>query len=133
MSEKNLFEIATRRKYLFTTRRGQASVQDLWDLSVEDLDTVWGALQRDLRASAEESLIQQPTKETEETTNKRDLVAYIVRTKQAESAARVAQKERRQKAARVRELLLQKQEQALAEKSAEELEKLLSELEPEGS
>jgi uncharacterized sporulation protein YeaH/YhbH (DUF444 family) len=129
MSEKNLFEIATRNKYRFVTMRGNVTAEDLWDLSLPDLDQAHRGYVTEIRAASEDSLLTQRDGKNDVLENKRDLILFVVRAKQAEAEARKSAKERREKAARVRELLAQRQDADLAAKPAEELQTLLAELE----
>ena len=43
MKNKNLFEVATRKQYRFPYK-GNASVEDLWHLSLTELDAVFKTL-----------------------------------------------------------------------------------------
>ena len=51
-----LFELAVRKKYRFPFR-GQISVEDLWDLSITNLDSVFKTLNKEKKQSEEESLL----------------------------------------------------------------------------
>ena len=128
MSEKNLFEIASRNRYRFATNRGNVTTEDLWDLSLEDLDASYKGYAAQLKTATEDSLLT-PATENTEAENKRDLLVFVVRTKQADAEKRTQAKLRRQQAARVRELIANTHDEALAGKSAEELHGLLAALE----
>lgn len=129
MSDQNLFEIANRQKYRFQTPRGNVTVEDLWDLSLEELDAVYMAYNAALREADQDSLLKKRDQQNEAGTNKRDIVVFVVRAKQAAAEARATLQERRQKAARIRELLAKKQDAELEAKSADELQGLLAEFE----
>ena len=56
MSGKNIFEVATREKFRFNFK-GLISVEDLWVLSVENLDFIFKGLNKELKQVNEESLL----------------------------------------------------------------------------
>ena len=62
MSNINIFEVAVRSKMRFPFR-GLVSVEDLWDLTVEDLDTIFKTLNSQIKQVKEESLLSNRTKE----------------------------------------------------------------------
>ena len=65
MSERNLFEVASREKFRFPFK-GMVSVEDLWDLSVTNLDQVFKALNSELKQAKEESLLDVRSKQDTE-------------------------------------------------------------------
>ena len=121
----DLFKIATKKKYRFNYK-GQATVEDLWDLSVEELDKIYKNLKSLQKNASEESLLQTVTKEDKELNNKIEIVKTIVTDK-------LAAKDRAMKAAaqkaqnqRILEIMADKQDAALKEKSIEELQAMIS-------
>ncbi len=119
-----MFEIATRMKYRFTYK-GQLSVEDLWDLSLEALDTIFKNLNKEIKASAEESLLNTKTKATEEIENKIEIIKYIVVTKQAEAKARLDAKAKREKLAKLYELKERAENKTLENMSVAEIENMI--------
>lgn len=120
----DLFKIATKKKYRFDYR-GVITVEDLWDLDVEELDRVYKSLKVKQKNSAEESLLQTVSKEDKELNNKIEIIKTIV-------ADKLSAKERAKKAAaqkaqnqRILEIMADKQDAALKEKSVEELQAML--------
>ena len=99
----DLFKVASRKKYRFNYK-GVISVEDLWDLSVEELDSIYKKLKAQQKNNNEESLLQSVTKEDKELANKIDIIKTIVVDK-------LAAKERALKAA---EKKAQNQEKTLA-------------------
>lgn len=120
----DLFKIANKKKYRFNYK-GVISVEDLWDLSVEELDKIYKSLKSKQKSASEESLLQTVSKEDKELINKIEIIKIIV-------ADKLAAKERAQKAAlqraqnqRILEIMADKQDAALKEKSIEELQNML--------
>ena len=128
MSEMNMFEVAVRSKFRFPFR-GQVSVEDLFDLSVDDLDSVFKILNSQVKQAKEESLLTKKSAEDEILDFKIDIVKYIVNSKLlAKEAAQMVAEKRAQKQ-KIQGILYAKQNQELENKSTEELEKMLAELE----
>ena len=97
--EKNLFEVATRRKYRFPYR-GLVAVEDLWDLRTAELDAIFKTLNAETKKVSEESLLELKTKEDEELSDKIAIVRHIVSVKLEEQKIRgreKANKEMKQK------------------------------------
>ena len=130
--EKNLFELASREKYRFATSRGTLTVEDLWGLSMGDLDAIYAALKSDLQGLQVASLLTPAAKKSSLLENMAELVAYVFGEKQRAAASRLVEKQRRDKAARVRELIAQKEDETLSGKSLAELQALVDDLEHEG-
>lgn len=128
MSNEKMFEVATRSKMRFPFR-GSISIEDLWDLSVENLDSVFKTLNSQVKQSKEESLLNSRTKEDEVLEMQIAIVKYIVSIKLEEADARLKAKEKRERKQKIMGILSTKQEEELQGKSAEELQKMLAELE----
>ena len=128
MNGTSLFELATKGKYRFPYK-GQVSVEDLWDISLEGLDSIYKTLNTELKKSEEESLLNKKSKEDEVLNNKIELIRYIVRVKLDEASAREIASVNAMKKNKILEIMAAKQDQALYNASMEELQKMLSELE----
>ncbi len=124
---ENIFEQATRNKLRFMYR-GQISVEDLWDLRVQDLDNIFKELNARLKTDKEESLLAEKGLDTAELELKVALIRRIVSVKLAEAAERELAAEKARKRARILEILERKQSADLEEKSEEDLKKMLEEL-----
>lgn len=122
----NMFELATRYKFRFPFK-GMVSVEDLWDLSVENLDTVFKCINAEMKKTKEESLLSTKSKDDEVLEMKIKIVKYIVEVKQKEKEERekmFLNKERNQK---IMSIIAAKQDEELQNMSVEELQKLLVE------
>lgn len=127
MSNKNLFEVATRENYLFPFR-GMINVIDLWSLSLTSLDSVFKSLNAEAKKSDEESLLNTKSKEDEEILNKIEIVKYVVSVKLAEKEARENARKNKEMRQRLLEIKARRQDTALENMSDEDLDKALAEL-----
>lgn len=122
-----IFETATRNKYRFPYK-GSVSTEDLWDLPVNDLDTVFKSLNSQAKQSSEESLLKTKTSEDTKLNNKIELVRYIVGVKLEEAEAAKKAKERRTQKQKLMGILSEKQDNELHNKSIEELQAMINAL-----
>ena len=122
----NLFEIASREKYRFLYK-GMITVEDLWDLSPAALDGIYRALNKTIKAQAEDSLMDE--READETTaNMVEIVKHIFSVKRDEAKARREAMENAEKRRHIMDILARKQDEALNNKSEEELLKMLDDM-----
>lgn len=120
----NMFEVATRNKFRFPFK-GLISVEDLWELSVDNLDSIFKSLNSEMKKTKEESLLSTKTREDEVLETKIEIVKYIVSVKLAEKEQReraFLNKERNQK---IMDIIAAKKDAELHNMSIEELEKML--------
>lgn len=127
MSNERMFEIATRTKMRFPFR-GIISVEDLWDLSVTNLDSVFKTLNSQVKQAKEESLLDTKTNEDKILDMQIEIVKYIVKIKLDEEATRLQAKEKKEKKQKLLSILSAKQEEDLQNKSVNELRAMLDEL-----
>lgn len=128
MTNNELFINATRVNYQFPFR-GMINVIDLWDLSLTNLDSVFKALNAEVKKSEEESLLNTKSKEDEEISNKIEIVKYIVSVKLDEKKKREDAKKNAEMRQRLLEIKAKRQDAALENMSDEDLDKALAELE----
>lgn len=120
----NMFEVATRNKFRFPFK-GLISVEDLWELSVDNLDRIFKSLNSEMKKNKEESLLSTKTREDEVLETKIEIIKYIVSVKLAEKEQReraFLNKERNQK---IMDIIAAKKDAELQNMSIEELEKML--------
>lgn len=124
---KNLFMVATRRKYRFNCK-GWISTEDLWDLTLDELDGLYKGLKRKEAAESENSLLGKSDAANEELQDKIKIIETIFFTKIEESKAAEAEADKRAKKQLLIGILEEKQNANLREKSADEIRKMLEEL-----
>lgn len=122
----NIFEEATRRKLRFSVSKGTINTEDLWDLSLEDLDNIAKGINRQLKAADEESFITSRSSEDSITNLRFAVVIHVINIKLAEVTRKKLSKERAEKRAQLKELIEKKMKSAQEEKSIEELERELA-------
>ena len=123
----NIFEVAIRSKYRFPFK-GLITVEDLWDLSVDNLDSIFKTLNSQLKQVKEESLLDTRSKADVEIDTKIKIIKYIVEVKIEENEARLKAKELREKKQKIMEIMSVKQDVDLQSKSLEELKSMLDEM-----
>jgi hypothetical protein len=128
MTAAELFIEATKKNYQFPFR-GMINIIDLWELSVQSLDLVFKSLNADYKKSEEESLLSAQTKESEELSEKIEIVKYIVNEKLAEKKAKEDAKKNREMKQRLLEIKAKRQDAALEGLSDAELDKMIQAME----
>jgi len=126
-TEKNMFEVAVRSKFRFPFK-GLISIEDLYDLNVKSLDSVFKTLNSELKQVKEESLLEVKTKQDQELDTKIEIVKYIVQTKLEEEQLRLKVRDQKEKKQKIMEILSAKQDESLQNKSIDELRSMLDEL-----
>ena len=127
MAVENIFEYATRNKVRFSFR-GLISVEDLWDLSLTNLDSIYKELNKQSKQSEEESLLNIKTQEDELLNVQIDIVKHIVSVKLAEKEAREKASAKKAQKQKIRSIIAAKQDEALQNSSIDDLKKMLDEL-----
>lgn len=117
---ENKFEIAIRNKYRFPYK-GMIAVEDLWDLSVTQLDGIFKTLNAQIKQEKEESLLTTKSASEAELDNKIAIIRYVVATKQAEAEKARKAKETKAETQKILEIIGRKQDAALENMSIEEL------------
>lgn len=123
----NPFEEASRLALRFNYR-GLISVEDLWNLRDSDLDLIYKDLKRK-QGNEQEGLLKKPTAADKENELRLVLVKHIFDVKQAEKDAAKAAATARLQRDKILEVIANKQDAALHEKSIEDLQKMLAEQE----
>lgn len=127
MEANKMFEVAVRNKFRFPFK-GAISVEDLWDLSVQQLDGIFKTLKSREKKAQEESLLDTRTPEDEALKTKIDIIRYIVTVKLDEAKQAERAKENRDQKQKILGILAEKQDEDLRNKTPEELQAMLNQL-----
>lgn len=121
------FKNAIKNKFRYPFN-GQISTEDLFDLSLKQLDTVYANLNEELEKTKKSSLLAGSTEETEKRKaleNKLEIVKEIFDDKQKENEAKLdATKEKERKQTIIR-IIEEKENNSLKNMSIDDLKKLL--------
>lgn len=125
----SIFEQASRLKLRFPFR-GNCTTEDLWDISLESLDELYGKLHSQVKARPKSLLRKKSDKD--EAVELLDLqiaiVEHIVEVKQAETKARKTQADNAAERRHLLAVLANKEDEQLKGKSRKELRKMIADL-----
>lgn len=123
----DIFEYAAKHKLRFNYK-GSISTEDLYDLSLEALDSIYRELKKTLRESTSDSLLDEPTKVSCDLSVKIALIKHVVESKKRDAEARVIKNMNAEYKKRISNLIAQKEDEALNNLSIDELRAKLKEL-----
>lgn len=123
-----MFEKASKMKLRFRTIQGIIHTEDLWDLTLVQLDSLWSGLNKEVKALQEESLLAAPSAKDAAVALRADIVKHIFDTKKAEQDAAKVLRDKQKRKAQLLEILGDKESEELRNKSREELLKELNDL-----
>ncbi len=124
---EKMFEYATRNKVRFPFK-GLISAEDLWDLTLTNLDSIYKTLNKQVKQSEEESLLDTKTTVDKELDVQIAIVKHIVAVKLAEQEAREKASVKKAQKQKIMAIIASKQDEALQNSSVEDLQKMLDEL-----
>ena len=95
-----MFEKAVRTKLRIKSDRGLLSVEDVWDLSLQELNKMAKSLNKEMKEQAEEDFLEETGTEDLKTKLRFEIVLYVLKTKKAEKESlenEVARKAKKEK------------------------------------
>ena len=125
MEANKMFEVAVRNKFRYPYK-GVIATEDLWDLSVQQLDGIFKTLKSQEKKAKEESLLDTRTPDDEILTAKIEIIKYIVNTKLEEAKQAERAKEAHDQKQKILGILAEKQDEDLRNKTPEELIAMLN-------
>ena len=123
----NIFEYAVRNKVRFPFK-GLISAEDLWDLTVTNLDSIYKTLNKQIKQSEEESLLSAKTDVDTELEVQVAIIKHIVSVKLAEQVAREKAAAKKAQKQKIMSIIAAKEDEALQNSSVDDLRKMLDEL-----
>lgn len=127
MKEMNIFEFATRNKVRFPFK-GIISVEDLWDLSLTNLDSIYKTLNKQIKQSEEESLLSTKASVDTELEVQIAIVKHIVSVKLEEKANAEKASAKKAQKQKIMSIIATKEDEKLQNSSIDDLRKMLEEL-----
>ena len=127
MAVENIFEYASRNKVRFPFK-GMISVEDLWDLSLTNLDSIYKTLNKQVKQSEEESLLSTKASVDTELEVQIAIVKHIVSVKLAEREAAEKASAKKAQKQKIMSIIATNENDALQNSSIDDLKKMLDEL-----
>lgn len=123
----NIFELASRKKLRFQSDRGLLSVEDLWDVTLDQVDQIAISLNKKIKETEEVSFLSQ--KHTDETLLlKFEIVKRIIEVRLAEIEKAKQELIAVQKKQQLLDILSRKENQELESLSVEEIKERIQSL-----
>lgn len=119
------YKLITRLKLRFPTAKGCLSVEQLWDLSLEELDKVVVSLEDNYNKSSEKSYIVKASEKDAETKLMFDVALDILQTKMEEKNEQKRSYEIKKHNEKILELIDKKKDEELSNLSIDDLTKLI--------
>lgn len=129
VSEINIFELASRKKIRFDSKRGKLTTEELWDLSLDQIDEIAIELNNKINSTATTSFVSKTT-DAAATIDKLkfDIVIHVIQVRQSESEARRERATNQERARTIRAELERRKEDSIKTRSEEDLQKELESL-----
>lgn len=127
MTVENIFEFAVRNKLRFPYK-GLITVEDLFDLSLTNLDSIYKTLNKQVKQSEEESLLSTKASVDTELKVQIAIVKHIVSVKLAEKEAAEKASAKKTQKQKIMSIIATKQDEELQNSSIDDLKKMLDEL-----
>lgn len=124
----NLFFTAALKKYLYPSTKGQVTTQDLFDFTLQALNSTAKTLNAAIKDEEEEDFISSNSVAATDLRNKLEIVKAVIAHKKAVQEQNANRKARAAERQRLLEILESKQQESLSNLSIEDLEKRLAEL-----
>lgn len=125
------FEKASKLKLRFSTNRGELSIEDLWDLSLESLDNIAKSINKQLKFESEESFIGKKSNINSVLELKMEILKHVINVKISEKEAKSQRAIKSAKLAQLKELANNKANEKFSDMSEEEINKMIDDLETE--
>lgn len=125
MAVKNIYKYAAKNKLRFPFK-GNITLEDLYDLSLVELDSIYKTLKRQVKTDAEESLLSEETKEDKALAVKIEIITEIVNEKKTAEAAKKKAAETKLQNQKIAAIIARKEDEDLNNKSIDELKSMLA-------
>lgn len=119
------FKSASQQKLRFQTNKGMLTTEQLWDLSLEDLDTLAVSLENEYKQSDKKSFLTKVSVKDKATKLRFDVVLDVLNTKSEEMHTATEAREVKEHNKKIIELISQKKDESLKNKTVKELEAML--------
>lgn len=128
MTIENMFEKAARCKTRIPCEKGWLYVEDLFDLTLKELDKIYKILNAQLKVAKEDSLLTIKDKDATKLELQVELVKYVAGVKIAEDVARKETADKKRELELLMTALADKKVDAIKNMTEEEIRKKIEQL-----
>lgn len=122
----DIFERASRAKLRFDSTKGNLSTEDLWGLSLESLNTIAVRTDKALKDEGQTNFIGKQTTTASKNELRLDILKHVIKAKLDAKDAAATRAANQAKVDKIKDLIANKADAELANKSVEELEQLMN-------
>lgn len=125
---ENMFEQASREKLRFEFSKGLISTEELWSLSLANLDSIAKGINKTIKEESEESFIKPRSNSNKTLELKLEIVKHVISVRMKEAEDAKTKSEKQAQLSTLNGLLEAKKLQELSNLSSEEIEKKIAAL-----
>lgn len=119
------FKQASKERLRFNTSKGQLTTEQLWDLSLTDLDTLAVSLQEEHEKSGKKSFLVTKSVKDKKAKLAFDVVLEVLNTEANAATEATEAKEIKEHNNKILQLIVEKQDETLKGKTVKQLEAML--------
>ena len=127
-----MFEQASKLKFRFVTQKGNLTTEDLWDLPLSStgvsLDSIAIELNKKIKDNSQESFVAKKTNINSILELKLDILKHIINCRQLAIEEENNAEDRKRKKEQIMNIIADKEDDSLKDKSVKDLQKMLNEL-----
>lgn len=123
-----IFERASRLALRFSTSKGEITTEDLWKLSLENLDAMARKIRKEINETSEESLLTSKVQKTSKLQLAYDIIAHIVKVRLEEKDRKEKRQAQQQKLELLQETLMKKEIEKVTSMSEDDIRKTIADL-----
>ena len=123
-----IFERASRLALRFPTSKGEITTEDLWKLSLENLDAMARKIRKEINETSEESLLTSKVQKTSKLQLAYDIIVHIVKVRLEEKDRKEKRQAQQQKLELLQETLMKKEIEKVTSMSEDDIRKTIADL-----
>jgi hypothetical protein len=123
-----MYKKAIKLKLRFQTTQGLLSSEDLWDLNLQQLNSLAKSLKKHLKEAEEEDFLEEKSEEDTIAKLQFEIVLDVLETKKTEKKSRLEASEKKIKKEKLLGALARKEDENLEKLTVEELQAKIDEL-----
>lgn len=119
------FKLASQQKLRFQTKKGLLSTEQLWDLSIDDLDELAVSLENEFKQTGKKSFVSKTSAKDKTAKLRFDVALEVLNSKMDEIQSATEAQEIKAHNEKIIQLIAEKQDQSLKGKTIAQLKAML--------